>query len=112
MDKIYNQDVEKGILYMNKTFNYVTMLALIEHLNNYKKVLSECCRVMKDDGLLIITTPKKKADWIINIYAKEQGRDHKKYFIKKDFENIKGFRLIDYSTFELGMNQLIVLKKK
>lgn len=114
IDKIYqskNQDVEKGLAYSDKTFDYVTMLAVIEHLNDYRKVLAECHRVMKDNGLVVITTPKEKIEWIIKIYAKKESKDHKRHFTKKDFENIKGFKLINYSTFELGMNQLIVLKK-
>jgi len=118
IDKIYqlrnpelNQDVEKGIDYPDNYFDYVTMLAVIEHLNNYDKVLNEIYRVLKKEGLLIITTPKKKSRWITYIYDKEDTKNHKKYFTKKDFENIKGFNLIHYSTFEFKMNQLIVLKK-
>jgi len=111
-DLKYGQDAEQGFDYNNDTFDYITMLAVIEHFNDYKKVIFKCYRIVKDNGLLIITTPKKEAEWIINIYAKKECKDHKKYFIKKDFEDIQGFKLIHYSTFELGMNQLVVLRKQ
>lgn len=110
IDIIYNQDAEKGLNYKKETFDYITMLAVIEHFSDYKKVITECHRVLKRDGLLIMTTPLKKAEKFIRIYYhKDLG--HSRYFTRKDFEKLKKFKLIHYSTFEWGLNQLIVLKK-
>lgn len=108
IDIKYGQDAEQGLDYKDNSFDYVTMLAVIEHFNNHNKVISECYRVLKNNGLMIITTPFKKAEIFIKIYHK---LDHKRYFIKKDFENLKGFELIHYSIFEFRLNQLVVLKK-
>ncbi len=109
MDLLYGQDAEKGLDYDNDTFDYITMLAVIEHFNDYKKVLEDCRRILKRGGLLIITTPKKSIE---KFMRKEEIEQHNRYFIKTDFENMDGFRLMYYSTFELGLNQLIVLKEK
>lgn len=110
IDKIYGQNVEIGLDYKNDYFDYVTMLAVIEHLTNYKKVISECHRIIEKDGLLILTTPLRKAEKFMKLYF-YSDLEHKQYFTKKDFENLKGFKLIHYSTFEFGLNQLIVLMK-
>lgn len=114
IDKIYGQDVEKGALskFQTSYFNYITMLAVIEHLRDYNKVLKDCHRIMKKKALLIITTPFKKAEKYIHIYGKESSKDHQKYFTRRDFKNIKGLGLTHYAKFESGLNQLIVLKKK
>ena len=109
IDLLYGQDAENGLDYNNYTFDYITMLAVIEHFNNYKKVLEDCKRILKKGGLLIITTPKKSIE---KFMRKKEIEEHKRYFTKTDFENIDGFKLIHYSTFELRMNQLVVLVKK
>jgi ubiquinone/menaquinone biosynthesis C-methylase UbiE len=41
----------------DSSFEVVTMFQFIEHLHDRKKLLEECRRVMKKDGLLFITTP-------------------------------------------------------
>ena len=110
IDKIYGQNVENGLSYKENYFDYVTMLAVIEHLSNYNKIIKECYRVIKKDGLLILTTPFERAEKFMKLYT-NKPLEHKKYFTKKDFENLNGFKLVHYSTFEFGLNQLIVLRK-
>lgn len=110
IDLLYGQDAEKGLKYEKGTFDYVTLLAVIEHFHDHKKVIKECHRVLKKDGLLIMTTPMKKAEKFIKVYnRKDLG--HNRYFTRKDFETLEGFRLTHYSAFEFGLNQMIVLKR-
>jgi 2-polyprenyl-3-methyl-5-hydroxy-6-metoxy-1,4-benzoquinol methylase len=113
IDKHYGQDVEKEALseFQKSCFDYITMLAVVEHLKNHKKVLKECHEILKNEALLIMTTPFQKAEKFIQLYKKEVAKEHEVYFTKKDFENIEGFSLHHYSLFELGLNQLIALKK-
>jgi ubiquinone/menaquinone biosynthesis C-methylase UbiE len=93
------------------------MLAVIEHLEKPKEVIKECHRVLKDDGLLIITTPKKAADKFINIvyndYAKIMG-EHKQYFDLNDMNDLLDplFSIRNYKTFLFGLNQLFVCEKR
>jgi len=108
-------DVEKEGLkgFKDHSFDYITMLAVIEHLRNHKAVLKECRRIIKPGGLLIITTPFKKADKYSRLYEfnknDESVDNHIRHFTKNDF-NFKGFKLMHYSTFEFGFNQLAVNK--
>lgn len=48
-----------SIPFEDETFDCVTMLDVIEHIFDQHKVLHEIFRVLKPDGLLIVTTPKK-----------------------------------------------------
>lgn len=110
IDKKLGYDVEKGLKFKDESFDYVTLLAVIEHISEPRKLLSECRRVLKKNGLLIITTPIKQAEKFIKLYHWGEI-DHKNYFNKGDFTSLNGFKLIEYSTFEFGLNQLIILKK-
>jgi len=101
----------------SKTVDYITMLAVIEHLELSLKLIEECSRVLKDDGRLILTTPKEKGLWLMKLYdpgfAKREGAhlyhfDHQSMtFLLNDFFDIEY-----YKTFELGFNQLFVCKKR
>jgi ubiquinone/menaquinone biosynthesis C-methylase UbiE len=48
----------------DEAFDVVIAAALIEHLPDVKKVMMEFHRVLKDDGLCIITTPHPFWEWI------------------------------------------------
>lgn len=43
--------------YANHSFDVVTATEVIEHLENFRALLREIYRVLKDDGLLVLTTP-------------------------------------------------------
>ena len=50
-------NLEKGIPYPDKQFDIIYSGEVIEHLYNPDFMLTECNRVIKKDGLLVITTP-------------------------------------------------------
>lgn len=109
IDKSLGDDAEEYIKRCDKNFDYITMLAVIEHFNNPFEILEGCRRILKENGLVIITTPKQSAEKFMKLYAK--NIDHKRYFVKSDFESLEGYKMIHFSTFIFGLNQLIVLKK-
>jgi len=43
--------------YPDNSFDIVTCSEVVEHLENYRRLISEICRVTKKDGLVVITTP-------------------------------------------------------
>lgn len=119
---IYGLDLKYGDFFRDKLdfpdnyFDYVTMLAVIEHLDFPLSIIRECHRILKDDGILVITTPKAKGLWIIRLYAphfEEIQSRHKQYFdYQKMHRMLKGcFSVCVYRTFEFGFNQLFVCKK-
>ena len=106
--------------YISNSFDTITMVALIEHLDNIDFNLKEIYRILKSGAQLVITTPSPKAKEMIKFLSffpfilDPSGIDHNIYFSKKDiyslFEGI-GFEIVCYKTFQFGMNQLVVAKK-
>ena len=115
LDKIYGDHIDKKIDFPSASFDYITMLAVIEHFDYPEDVIEECHRILKKGGRLIITTPKKEAENIIKLYVgKSIKKEHKQYFTKKSLIRLlrSRFHILDYRTFEFGLNQLIVGIKK
>lgn len=50
----------EAIPFPDKSFDMVIAFELIEHVGDYKKLLSEVKRVLRDSGVFIVSTPKKK----------------------------------------------------
>ena len=44
----------------DRSYDFITMINIIEHLNNHKNIMSEIKRILKVDGYLIIMTPNFK----------------------------------------------------
>jgi len=101
-------------------FENVTMLAVIEHIENVKGLLSECKRVLKDNGRLIITTPAKRAKPILDIFSKIYLVDdrmisqHKRYYTRKTLKSLLElyFKEVKVIPFQFGFNLLVVCNNK
>src|SRR3989304_9182858 len=50
-------DLNEPLPYANETFDFVMCVEVIEHLRNPWLIVSECKRVLKRNGTLVITTP-------------------------------------------------------
>ena len=50
-------DLEKPFLFKDKEFNYVLCFNLLEHIFNYRNLVSESLRVLKDNGKFIGAVP-------------------------------------------------------
>ena len=57
--------------------DYVTLLAVLEHLNNPKKVLSASYKMLNSGGKIILTTPTPSARKILDFLAFLRLIDHK-----------------------------------
>lgn len=109
-DKKRGINIQEKTPFKENTFDYVTMLAVLEHLIQPNKALTEVHRILKPRGTLIITTPHLRAERILKFW--NGGHDHKRHFTRKDFEKVPGFALIRYEEFEFKHNQLIILQKE
>jgi GT2 family glycosyltransferase/SAM-dependent methyltransferase len=69
----------------SKIFDVIVCFEALEHLDEHTKLMSEIMRLLKDDGLLIISTPNKK------IYSDDPDYHnpfHKKELYFSEFKNV------------------------
>jgi len=50
-------DIDYELPFKNDIFDVILCLDTIEHIRNYKQLITECLRILKIDGLLIMSTP-------------------------------------------------------
>lgn len=123
IDNIYiqNAEISDNIPLEDEYVDCVTLLAVLEHLNNATKVLSECFRILKFGGVLILTTPSPFSKPILEflsfklkIVSPVEIADHKHYYSKKEMVKIwrsRGFKKVETYSFEFGLNNLAVVFK-
>lgn len=120
---IKNIDIESGKLpFKDNFFNAVTMLAVFEHIDQDRLpfVLGEIHRILKKDGVFIITTPSPWSNLplialsYLGLVSKIEIDDHKHsmspWGIKKILKE-SGFKNIKNGFFEAYFNMWFVAKK-
>jgi ubiquinone/menaquinone biosynthesis C-methylase UbiE len=120
--KLFKRNVTGRLPFRECTFDVVTMLAVLEHLEkgNIADVISEVRRVLKEGGMFIITTPAKSAGIILSLFSRlglfsrEEVEEHKGLMNEEDLTRYlesAGFRSIRSRRFELGLNIVMVARK-
>lgn len=100
----------------------ITFLAVLEHIEDPTNILSEFNRILKANGLVILTTPDKSSKRLLEFLAyrlkvinEDEIRDHKKYYNRRMlydlFEN-SCFSIMKHKHFQFGLNNLMILRKK
>lgn len=81
--------VDAQLPFADKSFDVVTALAIIEHVNDPEMMLSEILRVLKPSGMVLITTPSMAGKLPLELMAKlgiisrEEISDHKRYYTRQ-----------------------------
>lgn len=119
---IKNADISDCIPLEDETIDCVTLLAVLEHLSDSKKVLFECNRILKSGGILILTTPSLKSKPLLEFLSFKLGivspveiADHKHYYSKRELKDLltcSGFCVIKCNSFEFGLNNMLIATKK
>ncbi len=116
-------DLENDIPLHSNTFDVITSLAVLEHLNNPLQNLKEAYRILKRNGVLLLTTPAPASKWILELFAHKLGilsvdmiRGHKHYFDKKTLKEmfiLAGFeeKNITIKNFQAGFNNFVIANK-
>ena len=105
------------------TFDFVTMLAVLEHLNQPIEIVKEIERILKPKGKLILTVPSRNPKPVLELLAykskivnEEEINDHKKYYNYKDlvklFEGTDKLKIQEHKYFQFYMNDFCVVKKE
>lgn len=104
-----------------KLFDYVTALAVLEHIEKPEKFIKNIKTILKKGGRLIITTPHRRGKFLLELLSKGLGLiskyeivDHKNYYdehsIKKLFKLTK-LKVEKVETFEFGHNLFCIARK-
>lgn len=114
--RLIKGNVDKKLNFKKNSFDVVTCLATIEHVNKPKVLLNEVYRVLRPGGTLLITTPSIKNKPVLEFLAnkfrllsKDEIKDHKRYFDPTSLENElirAGFtkQKTEIEYFQLGLN--------
>ena len=107
----------------DSTFDVVTMLAVLEHIENERQILKEIYRVLIPGGKLILTVPSVWSQSVLEflayklkIVSEAEIRDHKRYYnrqkLKAVLVEITGFQEFHHQYFQLGMNNFCTVVKR
>jgi ubiquinone/menaquinone biosynthesis C-methylase UbiE len=113
--------INKKLPFKNNSFTFITLLAVLEHLENPEEILSECSRVLRPGGGMLITVPSWHAKPVLEFLAyklklvnADEIMDHKRYYNRDDlfklFEKIKGVKIQEHSYFQWKFNNLLYVK--
>lgn len=76
----------------NSAFDFISLFDTIEHIDNDTAVLKECCRLLEDKGLIIITLPAYNFLYSNNDRAAHHKRRYTTSEIRRKVESA-GFRV-------------------
>ncbi len=105
----------------NSSFDFITMLAVMEHLENDEAILAECARLLRPGGGLLITVPSWYAKPVLEflsfrlkIINPEEIKDHKRYYNREDLAaligRVDGLELQKHSYFQWRFNNQIFVQ--
>jgi ubiquinone/menaquinone biosynthesis C-methylase UbiE len=114
--------LEDELPFKDSSFEVVTMLAVLEHIEREREILAEVYRVLAPDGKLIVTVPSIWAQPVLEflsfklkIVSEAEIRDHKRYYNRQKLEELLveviGFRSFNHQYFQLGMNNFCTVIK-
>jgi len=78
--KILLYDVQRGLPFKDENFDVVTMFDTLEHIKNYGNVLREIHRILRHEGIFLLTTP--------NRYSMNSILFGKDYWFKRDSSHV------------------------
>lgn len=119
--KYFSFEIKDKLFFENDFFDAITILAVLEHLENEKEILSEIFRVLKPGGFLLLTVPTKYAKPILEFLAfklhlinENSIKEHKRYYIKEYLADLMkniGFDIKKIFYFEFGFNLFVLAQK-
>jgi ubiquinone/menaquinone biosynthesis C-methylase UbiE len=119
--KTIKAHIEDTLPFKDGEFDVVTMLAVLEHIAQVDKVVSESYRVLRPGGILCGTVPSKIARPVLEILSfklhivnPKEIADHKTYFDRQSLRELFtkfGFKVLIHKYFQFGMNNFFVAQK-
>jgi len=124
--KTYSITLDDKLPFDDGSFDAVTLMAVLEHLEKPLQILREIRRVLKKPesagggGILVGTVPSRAAkpvleflSYRLKIVNEAEIRDHKQYFNRHDLLDIfaeAGFTEVKHRYFQCGMNNFFAAR--
>ncbi len=119
--RLYGGRIDATLPFSDGSFDAVSLLAVLEHLENPEAILGETRRVLRPGGRILITVPTVYAKPVLEFLAfrlglvsREGVADHKRYYTRAilagDLERA-GFAIERIHYFELGFNLFAAAEK-
>ena len=115
-------DISKGLPLLGGDFDHVVMLAVLEHLDDPRAILTEAFRILKPGGSLILTWPSAAVDPLLNILHRlaivsdemESQEHHPRIPVDTLTDSLReiGFEQFLHHKFECRLNNLLVAFKR
>jgi SAM-dependent methyltransferase len=99
-------------------YDVIILSAVIEHVKDPLLILKLLKDHLRCQGKIVITTPTHFGNYLLDlgskvgIFSRQAFEEHNQILSKKNFEEIAkilNFKVSNYSTFEYGLNQMVVL---
>jgi 2-polyprenyl-3-methyl-5-hydroxy-6-metoxy-1,4-benzoquinol methylase len=118
----FSVKLDKELPFQDQSFDFITMLAVLEHIENDLDILKECARLLRPGGGLLITVPSWYAKPILEFLAyrlhvvnANEIRDHKRYYNRLDIEklvkNVSPLTCVEHRYFQFGCNNRVFVRK-
>jgi len=95
----------QNLPFENNSFDIAVAAAIIEHLSNPEKMITECHRVLRQDGICIFTTPDPFFEQIAAKIGHLEGAQHQKTFKLSQLVSLlksKGFKILRAEKFMIS----------
>lgn len=118
--KLINKKFE--VAKLSEKADVIVLFAVLEHVEDPTNLLHAATKLLKPDGVIVITTPSPLArypleffSYVLGIIAKREIDEHKRYpdraFLLGLRKKLKGL-VFSQEYFELGLNNLCVVSKR
>jgi len=105
---------------IHEVYDVIILSAVIEHFKDPMITLNKLTKQLKEQGIIIITTPSLRGNDLLKIgsmagiFSRSAYEEHNIIFAKQDFFEISeklGLTVKKYYTFEFGLNQFVILSR-
>lgn len=115
--------LDTSLPFADASFDVVTMLAVLEHIECEQEILKEVHRVLRKEGKLILTVPSIWAQPVLEFLAyrlrvvdEAEIRDHKRYYnrskLRQALIDKAQFQDFQHKYFQLWMNNFCTIVKR
>lgn len=95
---LYGLDIDicsaENLPYPDNSYDVVMMLGVIEHLSDPQRAVTECCRVLRRRGKLIVSIPNGFV-WLILKYVFKTKNLHADFNWKDLYKLMAGWKLVE-----------------